>query len=150
MLGGAIGALDHEVLARQGLTLLEGLHGGVVVVEVVGPVAVGIQAEGAVGALDLVLGLEAGLALIDIGGDQLAAGGEGHIFFDRALVSTRGGDADAGVVVGAGDGDGDRRRGTLVAIGIGGNIGKGNLLGFPFFKGLELCRGGINIASVGI
>ena len=150
MLGRAVSTLDHEGFVGQGFPFFEGLHLRVIIVECVSPVAILVDGEGAVVTLDLSLGLEHRFAVIDIGGDQLAAGGEGDIFFDGTLVSARGGNADGGDVVGAGDGNGHRGRGTLVATRIGGNIGKGDLSRLTLSQGLKLGGGNILVAAIGI
>ena len=66
--------------------------------------------------------------------DQLAAGGEGHIFFDGTLVSARGGDGDGGGVGGPGAGDGDGVLGRAVNKGQHEGIARQV---FAFFVGLH-------------
>ncbi|WPC72180.1 hypothetical protein R5M74_09925 [Aeromonas hydrophila] len=67
VLGGAVSTVDHEGFARQGFAFFEGLYLRVVVVELIGPVAILVDGEGAMGAFTWVLGLEHGFAVVDIG-----------------------------------------------------------------------------------
>ena len=126
--GGAVSGRDRELLGQRvlGAELLDGLG---VVVELEGPVAVGVDGEGAVLAPEVGLGLEHGLAGVRVGDIELAAGGQFLVFRDRALVVTRLARSDDGAVAGAIDRDGDGLRGlAAMAVVDGHGDGVGHML----------------------
>ena len=111
--GGAVAGDGGEAVGDR-LAGAELLDRGLAVVGGVGPVAVGIEREGAVAvaAGGAGLGGEVGLALVDVGDGERAAGGQvagddGDVLGDRAGADA----ADHRHVVGAVDGDGDVLRG---------------------------------------
>ncbi|CUI85558.1 Uncharacterised protein [Achromobacter xylosoxidans] len=142
---GAVGAGDREGLGQVllGTQLLDGRG---VVVELEAPVAVGVDGERAVLALEVGLRAEHGLAGIRIGDVELAGSGQGGVFLDGALVVARLARGDDGGVVGTGDIDGDGLGGgTAMAVIDGHGDGVGDLLAF----GQRLNLGAVVVEHVG-
>src|SRR6202012_4243444 len=140
--GGAVGGDGGEAVG-EGLALAELLDGGLAVVGGVGPVAGGIEGEGAVAVVACGCGLggEIGLALVDVGDGEGAAGGEVarnkvHVFGDAAGRDA----ADHRHVIGAVDGDGDDLAGG--AVGGDGGEAVGDRL-----AGAEPLDGGFGVLS---
>src|SRR5258707_8921299 len=132
--------------------LFRSLDGGLAVVGGVGPVAGGIEGEGAVsvGACGCGLGGEIGLALVDVGDGEGAAGGEiagnnRNVFGDR----TGGGAGDQRHVIGAVDGDGDALAGGA-ARGDGGEAVRAGIAGAELLDGGLAVVGGVGPVAGGI
>ena len=133
---GAVGGDDLEGL-DQLLAHAQGLDLGIGVVKLVFPVAVGVDRELAVIALEVGLGLERGFAGILVGDVELAVGRIDLVFGDRTGVVARLARGDDGGVVGAGNGDGDDLGGgAAMAVVDGHGDGVGDLL--TFLQGLDL------------
>ncbi|CUI78231.1 Uncharacterised protein [Achromobacter kerstersii] len=103
----AISRRDGEGLG-QGLASAQALNSRVIVGQVIRPLAIGVDGEGAVLTGCIGLRLEDRLARIRVGHFQLAAGRERTVFGDRTLVIAGLSRIDGRAVVRAVDGDRDR------------------------------------------
>ncbi|KAG1530444.1 hypothetical protein G6F51_013837 [Rhizopus arrhizus] len=108
---------DHDLTGRaisrrngegcgQGLARAQALNGRIVVGQVVGPLAIGIDGERAMLASGIRLGDKHGFARVGVGDIQLAAGSQRQVFGDGASIIARLRRVDHGAVIGAVDGDG--------------------------------------------
>ncbi|CAB3915714.1 hypothetical protein LMG1861_05068 [Achromobacter piechaudii] len=129
---------------RQGLAGAQALDGRVVVGQVVGPIAIGVDRERAVGGGRVGLDLEHGLAGVGVRDFQLAAYRQLVVFDDFALVAARYARGDDRDVVGAVDGDRDglRRHAALAVIDR-----DGERLGQRLARGQRL-HGGVGVGQV--